>query len=40
MGLGRASIHDLTPDDLLIRPDFVPGRLAKLGEAASPLNAA
>ncbi|HSS56795.1 MAG TPA: pre-mycofactocin synthase MftD [Solirubrobacteraceae bacterium] len=40
VGLGRASIHELTPDDLLMRPDFVPGRLAKLGEAASPLNAA
>ena len=40
VGLGRASIHELAPDDLIMRPAFVPGRLAKLGEAASPLNAA
>jgi L-lactate dehydrogenase (cytochrome) len=40
VGLGRASIRDLAPEDVIVRPDFVPARLAKLGEAASPLTAA
>ena len=28
LGLGRASIHDLVPDDVLVPPGFVPDRLA------------
>jgi pre-mycofactocin synthase len=40
VGLGRASIHDLTAEDVIVRPGFVAGGLAKLGEAPSPLNAA
>jgi heme/flavin dehydrogenase (mycofactocin system) len=40
VGLGRASIHDLTSEDVIVRPDFVAGGVAKLGDAPAPLNAA
>ena len=41
VGLGRASIHDLTPERRARAARLRrPRRLAELGEAASPLNAA